>query len=150
MEAVKFTPAEFHGIPAERVDAIWPEVSRYLQQALDRTGTSADYGVEDIYKGLKARDYQCWIVVESGDIISAGITQIVIYPKRKILTIPLVGSRKGTLQSWLPYLETLKDYGRAYGCSAIRGWGREGWKKVLPVDSLKIEFELEILNENLH
>lgn len=139
-----------YGVTSAMLPDYWSQAAPLIQQALLRTGSIDDYHLSDIYNFIMQKQMQLWVVMEAGEMIVAAVTEIVVTPRRKILAIPFTGGKYGEIESWLPYLHTLKAFGASHGCSAIRGWGRLGWKRKLQADKYGLEFELEIVHENLH
>lgn len=113
---------------------------------LNRTGAIDDFHPEDILRLIKDRHMQCWLGHKDGQVFAVGITQILVYPQRKILGVPFVGSKGNDLEALQDYFQILKEYADAMGCKALRVWGRDGWKKVLGKKSkhFRIEFDIEV------
>lgn len=120
----------FSGVPSEEIEMYWDEVAPMLQKALDKTDSAYCYDVSHLKKWIEDKEYQLWVAHEDGDIKAAFMSCINIYPKCKILHIPFVGGEdidKWLLQAW----ETFKEFGKANKCLCIRGYGRDGWTRVI-------------------
>ena len=119
------------GIQADQVSLYWPHVKGLIEKALIRTGAIENYSLESIKKALIERDMQLWLWIEDKEILAAGITQIIQYPKRKVLDIPFVGAEKMTIDQWFEgSMEIFRKYAIANECWVIRGYGRFGWIKL--------------------
>ena len=93
----------------------------WIQSALDKGGNTHDF--KDIVDGVLSGHMQLW-PGEKG----CGVTEIVVYPKKKVLHVFLAGGEMKTI------LEMEKDaikWGKSQGCEAASISGRIGWKKVL-------------------
>lgn len=132
------------GLAHDDVVQMWDDIKPLYERALVKTGAINDFLPEDILEAIEARDMQGWIVHDRHQIICAVATQILVYPRRKVFGIVLVGAEPGTISSWLQHFDILKDFALAHGCSAIRGWGRKGWEKTMNPDTVRIEFDIEV------
>ena len=133
-----------HGVQPEEIDPLWPLLEPLLLKPLVRTEIIKDYDTSYVRDMMKDYKMQCWIAHEEDKINAVFITQIDDYPKRKVLSIPLVGAVNGTIDTWIGAMDTFKEFAKAHDCEAIRGWGRKGWEKVLKPDSVRIEFDIEV------
>lgn len=115
------------GVASAFIDQVWKDVAPMIERALayfdDRVG------IDDIYQSLKAKNNQLWLVFRGGEILTAVITEIAIYPKKKVLTIAYLAGRD--FKSWQYGLSVLKDFAKSHGCSCIEIRGRRGWEKLL-------------------
>ena len=104
-----------------------------IERALAHCGGTHTF--EDVQKGVASGDMQAWESDDCGIII----TEIVIYPNKKVLNIFLVGleKRKGFKQ--LKKMEkSLVEFGKIMGCQSMTILGRKGWTKLLPEFGFKI------------
>jgi hypothetical protein len=73
---------------------------------------------------------QLWIVTEEGSLHSAMITQVIVYPQKKILrVISMAGSEFEKLRQ---FNDMVESFAIKTGCTGLELWGRKGWKKLLP------------------
>lgn len=138
------------GLQPGEVEEFWPHVRPFIEKAMARTGILKSYDPEYVFEKLKTFEFQCWIGHSNKQIKVVHITTIEVKPKRKILCIPFVGAVEGTIEDWIDHLEVFKEFAKAHGCTTVRGYGRKGWEKVLQPDDVRIEFDIEVSNENLH
>lgn len=116
------------GIPAGRVASVWPAVAPMLARALDHG--QGDYGLDDIRALLLDRSCQLWAWIEDGAIAACCVTTIIVYPRRKVCGLMLVGG-KG-LARWLDAAQpVIAAWARAQGCTQLEGYARKGWLRVL-------------------
>ncbi len=92
-----------------------------LMPALDRSGGTHDW--LDIVEGVHSTKMQLWVNDEA-----AAITEIVVYPRKRVLNVFLAG---GVLDQVMDMLESAKMWGVSQGCSDIMMSGRRGWIKPL-------------------
>lgn len=115
-----------YGVPAESVDLFWPEIAPLLQKALDRS--DGRYAIEDIRQFIDSGDMHLWAVADTA-IRAAIVTQTVIYPRRKVGLILLLGGCG--MRHWLHLIEEMEACFKREGCACLELYGRPGWQKVL-------------------
>ncbi len=122
-------------VPNGYIDTCWDKVEKFAAKATKYT--FGRYTSDDIYDCVKEHDYQMWVAYEpSGEFKGVVITNVVNYPKRKLLAMQFCGGED--LKLWKePMLELLKKFGRASGCDGIESTGRPGWAKVFKEDGYK-------------
>lgn len=108
-----------------------------ITPALERAGGTHTW--DDILRGLNEYRFQLW----AGER-AAAITEIVDYPRKRVLNVFLAGGDKGEL---LEMLEPARAFGRANGCVAITMSGRQGWTRVLNKHGWKPAFV--VMSEDL-
>ena len=133
-----------YGIQPEDITVYWPYILPLLAKPFVRMELLKDYDPSYVLGEVKAKRMQCWIAYANDKIDAVFVTEIIDFPKRKILTIPYVGAETGTIDTWIEAMDTFKAFAKEHGCAAIRGWGRKGWEKVLKPDSVRIEFDIEV------
>lgn len=99
----------------------------WIEAALEYSGGTHDF--DDIVEGLQKGVMQLW-PTPRGCII----TEIVIYPKKKVLNVFLGG---GELDQIMEMHESVIEWAKAQGCKALTMTGRFGWKKPLAVHGWK-------------
>lgn len=151
MEAAeKIERSYLAGIAAEEVELYWPLVEGLIEKAMKRTGLLNTLGPADFLEYLQERKMQLWIAHKADRVIAVAITEILVFPKARVIGVPILGAVRGSIKDWFKHVETIKDFGREHGCTYLRGWGRKGWEKLLKPDICRIEFDLEIAHEDLH
>ncbi len=101
-----------------------PEFKRcrkHIEAALEYTGGTHD--IIDIYEGLYKGTMQLWPAKDS-----CLVTEIINYPKKKVLNIFLGG---GDLTEILSMHDDVISWAKQQGCTALNMTGRFGWKKPL-------------------
>lgn len=117
----------YSAVTSEHIDGVWPVVAPLIEKSLVYFDNRVD--IDDIYNSLKARNNQLWLVIRDGEILTAVVTEITIYPKKKVLNIAYLAGRD--FRSWQDGIDILKDFAKSLGCSSIEIRGRRGWEKLL-------------------
>lgn len=99
----------------------------WIEAALEYSCGTHDF--EDVVKGVYSGTMQLW-PTPKGCIV----TEIVIYPKKKVLNVFLGG---GELEQIMDMHIDVIEWAKAQGCSALTMTGRLGWKKPLAVHGWK-------------
>ena len=99
----------------------------WIESALGYSGGTHDFS--DIVEGLQRGVLQLW-PTPKGCIV----TEIVVYPKKKVLNVFLGG---GELEQILDMHKDVIAWAKAQGCSALSMSGRFGWKKPLEAHGWK-------------
>jgi hypothetical protein len=133
-----------NGVLSSEAAEWWPMCAPLLEKALTRTGACEDYSTDDLLELVQNREMQLWVMHDGDAILAAFLTQIMVFPRRKVLGIPFLGAKRGTYKRWLGHLDSVKEFAREHGCAAIRGWGRRGWEKRLNPYKVLAEFDVEV------
>jgi len=94
---------------------------KWIESALDKGGNTHSF--IDICEGVISGKMQLW----SGQK-GCAITEIVVYPNKKILHVFLAG---GKMEQITDMQESAIEWGKAQGCEGMSLSGRKGWVKVL-------------------
>lgn len=114
------------GIPHDQIDQWWPLVEPFVARGLEYA--DGKFTTDDIREALKTRDMQLWI---ANTLDSIGITQVVIYPRKKVCLVVMVAG--SYLDRWVDEMETtFVAWAKERGCHSIEAFCRPGWEKVLP------------------
>ena len=122
---------EVFGLCDEDLIESWPEVATILNKVLNRSNAAQGFAHDDILQAALKQTMQVWVVVIDASIKAVIVTEILIHPKNKVLSIPYVAG--GQMNQWLDKAwHLLKRYARAHNCNQITAEGRKGWTRVLP------------------
>lgn len=131
-------------VPNQLIDTCWKEIEPFMEKAANYT--YGRYTCDDIYDSVKEHDYQLWVAFESSKIKGAVVTNVIIYPKRKVLCMTFCGGID--LKEWkAPMLALLQKYAADIGCDGIEATARRGWAKVFENDGYNqhwVTFELPV------
>ena len=104
--------------------SLFAELTRcrqWVEAALEHSGGTHTF--DDIVSAVYAGQMQFWPAENS-----CAVTEIVTFPRRKVLHIFLAG---GEMQEIVDMDGPAADFAKANGCTAMTIAGRRGWKKVL-------------------
>ncbi len=118
--------------------ALWAKAAAPLQRALERGGDGA-WELEDVKHAVMVGQMQFWPLRDG-----AAITQIITYPRKKVLHWFLAA---GTLEEILELLPALQAFARSHGCYAIQGGGRKGWTHIAQSAWFKKENQFKYMLE---
>lgn len=132
----EITYGPLYGVPYNALEDAWGPAWLLLDKAMTRMNIYKYFSEEDIKGFVESRDMQLWVAVVDDKLVAAFITQFISYPRRKVFDVFLVGGSK--LGDWVaPSWDTLKRYAKSKDCDGIRGFGREGWVRVLEEDTIE-------------
>src|SRR5690349_20916214 len=77
------------GVPAAAIERLWPRVLPCIERALAEGLGHLDS--TDLRAALERRDMQLWIARREEAVIAALVTEIVVYPRRKVCRFVLMG-----------------------------------------------------------
>lgn len=129
---------------SDEIDAFWPKIGHLVEKPLTTPPEDRNYSIDDIRDALRSKDMQCWVAHDGQKILAVAITEVVCFPRRKVLYIPFVGAETGSIDLWLGHMEAMKAFAREMGCEAVRGGFREGWVRKLKPDTKRVEFEIQL------
>jgi len=132
-------------VPADCVDDIWAAVKDMLQPAVQVT--NGRYMLYDVYAALKAGEMNLWIAFgDDREILGCEVTRVTDYPSRRVLTSLFTAGRN--IRLWKdPMMGIMVRWAEDNQCTAIEGYGRKGWLKMLDAYGVKqtlILFEKDI------
>tara|TARA_R110002153_G_scaffold53747_1_gene149613 strand:- start:732 stop:1088 length:357 start_codon:yes stop_codon:yes gene_type:complete len=99
-------------------------VRPWLEGALEYSGGTHIW--QDIVDNVVTGKMQLWFGEKS-----SAITEILCYPRKKVLHVFLAG---GDMNELIDMIEDASNWGRTQGCNAITMSGRKGWQRVLDKD----------------
>ena len=91
--------------------------------------------LQDIVDQIATGDMHLWAGKDS-----AIITQIVIFPRRKVLHVPFAGGNLAEIEEMSPFII---DFAKRLGCDMISIAGRKGWERTF-TKSLGFEFAYSV------
>lgn len=93
----------------------------WIEDALEYSGGTHTF--DDVKQGILESRFQLW-PADRG----CAVTEIVIYPKKKVLHVFLAG---GEMDQIVDMIDSAVEWGKAQGCVSMTIAGRHGWKRVL-------------------
>ena len=117
-----------HIVQPEDIAYIWDQVAPLLDRV--REHTEGELETDDYLGELSDGNMQLWIATENNGLHSIMVTQIAVYPQKKVLKIiSMAGSEFSRLYE---FNDMVESFAIKTGCSGMELWGRKGWKKLLP------------------
>jgi len=103
------------------LDAELERCRKWIEAALEYSGGTHDF--DDIVEAVKLGAMQFWPAEDA-----AAITEIITFPKKKVLHIFLAG---GNMDTIVDMNASAEYFAKMNGCSGLTIAGRKGWAKVL-------------------
>ena len=97
----------------------------WIESALNKGGDTHDF--KDIVDGVLSGHMQLWMGSNG-----CAVTEIVVYPNKKVLHVFLAGGDKGYgIHQITDMHDDAITWGKHQGCIGMTVTGRRGWKKIL-------------------
>ena len=118
------------------VPSVWPEAEPFLREALDRG--IGDYSIEDLHSALLVGEAALLAFLdETGDMIGAGVTQMLTHPDgRSICKILAFGAKD--FERVHHAIDQVAYGAKLRGAQAIVFHGRPGWERMLKGDGFTV------------
>lgn len=115
-------------VPADMLSAAWPYVLPHIEKMAE--ATRGKLTTDDMRARIAGEECQLWVALEGKELLATLVTEIVVYPQRKVARI--VGCVGEHRAKWIHLLGQIQDWARANGCAAMEIVARKGWAKALP------------------
>jgi len=120
-------------VKPEFIPDIWFKVKPLIDQALDHS--IGELHSSDIMKMLLNEEEFLWVGMEDGDIKSVLVSEIINYPRKRILRIIIwTVDQESDFDTWIKYLYKIEDFARTIECSHLEAWARKGLTRKLNWD----------------
>ena len=133
-EFISSTKQHHHGyncevgsVPPTQVPHIWEKVHEHLLRMAPHS--EGELEPEDFFEALTEGEMQLWVAIENKDIVASMVTQVVPYPRKRVLRIISIGG--DGMDRWIEQLPMVEEWALSMGCTSLECWGRRGWLKVL-------------------
>ena len=128
------TTQQFTLVKSEEVPFIWHEVGPLIEKALKHNYLGSMTSVDALRLILNERQ-QLWVGIENDALFLAILTEIVPYPRHKVLRIITFTTKTGhDMDAWYHHLSTIEQFGLEIGCKALEAWTRKGLAEKLNWD----------------
>jgi hypothetical protein len=111
----------------EDIDVIWPHVEDHIARSAARA--EGELTTDDFFAFLVDGQMHLWVAIEDKNIIAAMVTQVIVYPRKKVLRIVAIGGEG--MERWKQFFPMLEDFAMSLDCTSLEAWGRKGWTKIL-------------------
>ena len=116
------------------IEHVWEEVKPLLEKALAHA--EGEMLPSDILDLILEEKETLWVGMNDGEIFCAGVTEIITYPRKKVLRIITCATKSGhDYEMWKDFTDIIEGFGVRYGCSSIEAWTRKGLAKKLNWDN---------------
>ena len=102
----------------------------WIEAALEYSGGTHDF--EDVVNQVKQGMLQFWPAPDA-----CAITEILTYPKKKVMHIFLAG---GNMDTIVAMNESAERFAKFNGCTGMSIAGRTGWSRVLKAKGYQVAF----------
>lgn len=121
---------EIYQVPAPVVPSVWPDALALLEEPIARS--QGCYLPEDVLQALALGLMDLWLAAKGEEIVAAYVTEIVHFPRKRMLRATFAGGAPHTMDEWLePMVRALEEGAKACGCAGMMAMGRRGWTKVV-------------------
>jgi hypothetical protein len=114
-------------VSPEDVPYLWEKISSHIENMMPHS--EGELAPEDFHEALISGEMQLWLAIEDKEVIASMVSQIINYPKKRILRIISIGGED--MDKWITHLPTVENWALAAGCYSLECWGRKGWLKIL-------------------
>lgn len=130
---------ELVAVPSTHVAFVWLEVAPLLSPAIEAAN---EMTIDFVYEQLLERNLQLWVACsrETGLIVAALTTEIVVYQKRKAVRLMHVGG--DDFPTWKDHLDWIGTWGLAQGATTIEAYCRPGVRKMLEENGFRKTMEV--------
>ena len=116
-------------IQPDDLELVWDEVVPLIEAALKYS--EGEVIPEDLVQPIKTGKMQLWVAM-SGGVIAAMITEIVVYPRKRVLRVITIAGKDGRgMSRWYGFLPLVEGFALSNNCSSLEAWTRKGMAKKL-------------------
>ena len=114
-------------VAQDDIEYVWDEVAPLMDVALKHS--EGELLTEDLVEHLDNDDLRLWVAMKNDKVIAAMITEIITYPRKKILRVITLAGKYMDL--WYDFLPSVEGYAISKQCSALEAWTRKGMTRKL-------------------
>ena len=116
-------------IQPDDLEMVWDEVVPLIDAALKYS--EGEIISEDLVQPLKTEKMQLWVAMSDG-VIAAMITEIITYPRKRVLRVITIAGKDGRgMGRWYGFLPLIEGFALNNNCSSLEAWTRKGMAKKL-------------------
>jgi hypothetical protein len=120
-------PCEVSLIDPKEVESIWPIVYPLIDKC--HRYSNGELETQDFLGMITSGAMQLWVATDENLIFAAMITELVKYPRKKVMRIIAIGGEG--MKRWMRFFPALEAAALQAGCTGLETLGRKGWLKVL-------------------
>ena len=112
------------------IDSIWDECSPLIDLALKHS--EGELISNDLLPFLKNGEQQLWVAMEDDQVIASMITEVISYPRKRILRVITIAGKDGHgIDKWYTFLPMVEGFALKAGCTSLEAWTRKGMARKL-------------------
>lgn len=128
MELAAASEVEFLYVPPAKALVLWPRMHPHIKAALNYS--SGEYEPQDLLDLALASKAQLWSALDNGCVIGAACSQVIEYPRKRVLQIITLAG--WGYERWAGLaMDEARRFASTQGCTVIRINGRPGWVRRL-------------------
>ena len=122
-------------VDEEDVEEVWDTVRDGVCRAMKHSDCSMEG--DDFRDELIAGNCQLWLLVENAkEIVGHGITQVIQFPRKRVLRILTFEGKGGeqgmvAMKLWNQFYDDIEDFGMKRGCDHVEAQTRAGMARTL-------------------
>jgi hypothetical protein len=117
-------------VSPDDISMVWDDVVVFIDEALKHG--EGELKSEDLILPLSQGEQRLWVALEDGKIIAAMITEIIPYPRKRVLRIITIAAKDGHgMEKWYDFLPMVEGFALNNGCSSLEAWTRKGMARKL-------------------
>ena len=117
-------------IQPDDLEMVWDETVPLIDAALKYS--EGELLPEDLIEPLKTGKMQLWVALKDNHVIAAMITEIIIYPRKRVLRVITIAGKDGRgMSKWYGFLPLVEGFALSNNCSSLEAWTRKGMAKKL-------------------
>ena len=117
-------------VSPDDVSMVWDDVVVFIDEALKHA--EGELKSEALILPLSKGEQRLWVALEKGEITAAMITEIIPYPRKRILRIITIAAKDGHgMEKWYDFLPMVEGFALNNGCSSLEAWTRKGMARKL-------------------
>ncbi len=117
-------------ISPEDIDLVWDEAEPLIDSALKHS--EGELISSDLIPIIKSGEQQLWVAIEDSEIIASMVTEIISYPRKRILRVITIGGKDGRgIDKWYTFLPLIEGFALKHGCKSLEAWTRKGMARKL-------------------
>jgi len=118
---------KIHLLEPSDVEALWGDIEPFLVRSLKHA--EGELVPDDLIPHLDDGKLRVWIAVVDKEIIASMVTEIIQYPRKKIVRVITLSGKD--MDSWYNFLPLLEGYAISNDCSSLEAWTRKGMARKL-------------------
>ena len=121
-------------VDPDDIEYVWEDVIPLIEKAL--VHSEGELIPSDILEFVTEKNQQLWVGMNEGEMFCAGVTEIIKYPRKRVLRIITFATESGhDYEMWKDFVDIVEGFGVRNGCSSIEAWTRKGLARKLNWDN---------------